>query len=461
VIKIIPGLNIFQLEKFIVYSDWVRTIESTVDSDIQKNFDYLDIYSDENFQYFRGLDSCDNDIERMKNLSIDNMKKKAIENKNCICFNSLGFFKSKLNQLTKSPYYKNITDGVYVKKKYLNNKIEQIEQIKQIKQIEQIEQIKQIKQIDNNKNIRVKMLCNWTDSKTLCDEWNWMSKGEYKWDNIEITWEDSNIDLYVIINKPRQEDFYISEKTIVYQMEPLCENSEQNWGVKTWGEWANPNPDNFLMVRTSKNYLNNVLWQFNLTYNYFKTEKIIKDESKGNIISSICSSKYFDPGHIKRIDFLKFIEKNNDPIVQIHIYNQDNLHKFNSYQGKLTQYNDKHLGIIHYKYYFMCENNSEHNFITEKIWEPIISETLVFYWGCPNISEYINPLAYVQLDMEDFSKSFQIIKESIQNNLWEKRIKYIREEKEKILDYYNFFPTLKRILNNYLYLKNDFSTKLL
>jgi hypothetical protein len=290
------------------------------------------------------------------------------------------------------------------------------------------------------------MICNWTDSKTLCDEWNWMSKGNYKWDNIQITWEDSNIDYYVIINKPKPDDFYIEEKTIVFQMEPQCINIEQNWGIKTWGEWANPDPNKFLMVRTSKNYLNITQWQLNLTYNYFKNEKIIKDDSIDKIISSICSSKYFDPGHIKRIDFLKFIEEKNDSEVQINIYGADNLHGFKSYKGQLSV-KDKHLGIIPYKYYFMCENNSEPNYITEKLWEPILSETLVFYWGCPNISEYINPLAYIQLDMDDFEKSFKIIKESIVNNLWEQRIKHIREEKEKILDYYNFFPTLKRIID--------------
>jgi hypothetical protein len=109
----------------------------------------------------------------------------------------------------------------------------------------------------------------------------------------------------------------------------------------------------------------------------------------------------------------------------------------------------------------MCENNQEKNFITEKIWEPIISETLVFYWGCPNIAEYINPMAFVQLPIDDFEKSFQIIKESINNNLWEQRLPYIKEEKEKILDYYNFFPTLKRIIENDLNLTTNISKETL
>jgi hypothetical protein len=156
------------------------------------------------------------------------MKKKALKNDNCVCFNSLGYFKSKYDEMKISPYFRYTSDGIYIKKKYLMK----------------------------NNNIRIKMICNWTDSKTLCDEWNWMSKGDYRWDNIQITWEDTNIDFYVIINKPKPEDYFEPNKTIVYLMEPQCDNPNQNRGVKTWGEWFNPDPDKFLMVRTSKNYLN-------------------------------------------------------------------------------------------------------------------------------------------------------------------------------------------------------------
>ena len=119
VIKIIPNLIIYQLSKFIVDSDWVQNINSSVDSDIQKNFDFLDIYSDENFQYFRGMDSYSDDIQRKQNLSIDELKKIAVQDNNCVCFNSLGYLKSKLNNLIQSPHYLKSDDGIYIKKQYV------------------------------------------------------------------------------------------------------------------------------------------------------------------------------------------------------------------------------------------------------------------------------------------------------------------------------------------------------
>jgi hypothetical protein len=109
----------------------------------------------------------------------------------------------------------------------------------------------------------------------------------------------------------------------------------------------------------------------------------------------------------------------------------------------------------------MAENNQEKNFVTEKIWEPLLTETLCFYWGCPNVSEWVNPLAYVQLDLDDFEGSFQIIKSAIENDLWSDRIDIIRHEKAKVLDYYNMFPTIERIIVEDKFLKpvKDFYQK--
>jgi hypothetical protein len=426
-IKIVPNLNIYQLNKFITSTNWVQSINSTVDSDIQKNYNFIDIYSDDDFLYYRNLDSGGNDLKYLKNKSVDELKKICLENKDCLGFNTLGFLKSKIsNKLEKSPYFNNIVDGIYIKKSYLNKKI------------------------------RVKLLCNWTNSKQLCEEWKHMCKKDLVWDDLEFVYSDDNIDFYVIINKPSNNEYYEPLRTIILHMEPWCFDSTQNWGVKTWGEWAKPNNYTFLQVRSHDKFVNNCLWQFPITWEWFKNNQIVKNNNFSNVISSICSSKYFDPGHIKRIDFLKFIENKNE--IKLHIYNEDNQHNFKNWMGKgkaIANVN-KNNGIVPYKYYFMCENNSEKNFITEKIWEPIITETLVFYWGCPNVSDYINPLAYVQLDMNDFEKSYNIIKESIENDLWEQRIKYIREEKQKILDYYNFFPTIHReLFDNYKFDKLD------
>ena len=432
VIKLNNNLNILEVKPHVVFSDWVRNNNDIVDTDIQKNyeaFDFDEVIDYNNYLFIPNLDMMDNDIFFFYRMKINDLINESNKLDYCKGFNTLGFLKSKINinELTRSEYLSN-NDGIFIK-------------------------------ID--KKIRVKMICNWQLSHDLCNEWNYMSKGNFTWNNITITNDDNNVDYYVIINFPllltivRNENNvleykildiqkYDEKKTIIFQMEPMCNNLYQRWGVKTWGDWANPDESKFLEVRTHKKYYNNCSWQIKKTYTELSNEIIVK---KYDYLSTICSPKYIDPGHILRIEFLKFLEKkqNNENAFNIDIYGLNNSHNFINYKKELSL-DEKHTGLYPYKYYFIAENNKEYNYITEKFWEPLISECLCFYWGADNLSDYINPLAYIALDLNDFDKSYEIIKSAIKNDLYSERIKYIKEEKHKILNYYNFFPTIERII---------------
>ena len=303
----------------------------------------------------------------------------------------------------------------------------------------------------NGKRTRVKMMCNWCDSKQLCKEWMNMCEYGSVWKNIEITWQNENIDYYVIINHPQSTDEYVSERTIIFQMEPWVHDTTKNWGIRTWGTWSKPDPVDFLAVRgRHTEHHNNAFWQLELSY--YDLVNLTYHEKK-DTIASICSSKYFDEGHIHRIDFLKFMDDKQD--IQFDIYNADNVHSFTGYKGPLTPYIDKSHGIVPYKYYFMAENNYERNFITEKLWEPILCETLCFYWGCPNVAEHIDERAFVQLNPLDFEKSYEIIKQAIAEDWWTQRIDVIRAEKQRILNDLAFFPTIRRIITDHQNMSNS------
>jgi hypothetical protein len=380
----------------------------------------------DNFVFIKNLDQHGNDIYRYNN-DINKLFEIAMNDNNCIGFNTLGFFKNKLDNLRESIYF-NDNDGIYIKKdeyeKYLLNKK------------------------NLNLKIRVKMICNWCSSYELCQEVKNMCKNNYSWNNIEITWEDNDIDYYVIINKPLNSEYFIPEKTIVFQMEPWVFNKNYNWGVKSWGIWAEPDENKFLKVIGRKtNDYNNILSQLELNYNQLIN---LKYDKKIDEISTICSSKYFDEGHIHRIDFLKFLENkinnnNNDNNIKLNIFGFDNSFNFKNYKGQLPFIN-KSNGILPFKYYFMVENNYEDNYITEKLWEPILCETLCFYYGCPNVTKYIDKDAFVLLDMYNFEKSYQIIIKAIEEDWWSKRIDIIKKEKTRILNEMQFFPRIEKII---------------
>lgn len=435
-VKVVPGLNCLTAHPHIVFSDVVYCGSANQDSNIQLNldcFNFEEITNTYNWEFHKGVDMTGNDITFTGRKPYNDMMTIAHFTPDCVAFNTLGFFKNKLTNLTKSPYFGE-NDGVYVRKSL------------QVKQPQQ--------QVCKSGLIRVRMMGNYWTSQELCQEWNNLTKGDYKWNNIQFTWETHNIDYYIIINRPCNNDYYDPAKTIIFQMEPWCYNPAHNWGVKTWGEWAQPDESKFLQVRSHRNYYNNGFWQLRSSYTELKAKTSIIEKYNHSIISTICSSKYFDEGHIKRIDFLKFIELKDDPDVQFHYYNHDNPFQFKNYMGLARPNVDKEVGIMKYKYYFMCENNAEHNFITEKLWEPILCYCLCFYWGCPNASDYIDPRAFVQLDMNDFEKSFAIVKQAIAENWWKERLPFIMQEREKILEYYAFCPTVERIINE------DISNKL-
>jgi GR25 family glycosyltransferase involved in LPS biosynthesis len=444
VMKITGNLECHESQPQLVFSEWSGGSESgqKIDSDIQNYYDCFDFSNvqnvkinlvlKENFVFIQNLDQHGNDMYHHKK-SLEYQMEIALKDSLCIGFNTLGFFKNKidLTKLKSSPYFSEKDDGLYIKKEYYYEEEEE-------------EQI--VRKNKNNKNIRVKMLCNWCSSEQLCKEWSNMCEEGFVWKNIEFVWTNKReeIDYYVIINFPPKDASFVPSKTIVFQMEPWVNDITRNWGVKTWNKWADPDPDKFLAVRGRKTpHHNNAFWQLELTCNELLNLKV----EKTKIISSICSSKYFDEGHIARIDLLNYIEQKNDPNVIIDIYNKDNHHNFKNFKGPVSPNIDKSKGMLQYKYYFMIENNYEENFITEKLWEPILCESLCFYYGCPNVTDYIDSRAFVLLDINDFEKSYQIIKQAIEEDLWSQRIDFIRQEKQRILNELAFFPIIQKIIN--------------
>ena len=262
------------------------------------------------------------------------------------------------------------------------------------------------------------------------------------WKQFQLTSSNDprEIDYYVIINSPQPEDQYIPEKTIVFQMEPWVADPEKTWGVKTWGEWAVPDPIKFFKVFTHKTHLNNVQWQIEYP---FSSEPVKQD--KLNKIAAICSQKNFDKGHLLRNNFIKYLEFSETNAKIIDIWGRENYHQFQSYKGAVPAEN-KYNVYANYKYCVAVENNSEHNYATEKIWECILCESLCFYWGCPNLEEYIDAKAFVRLPLEDPAAALQIVQQALSEDWWSQRIGVIKQMKEKILKKLGFFPLMAQTL---------------
>ena len=428
--KIIPELECFETRPHISFAEWNEGGKA-IDSDIQNLYDGIDLSHTldkllEKYYCYPNQDFFGSDICHIGNKSLFDQLLIAESNSNCICFNTLGYFKHDFDvtKLIK------INCGLYVKKEYISS----------------------LKLL--SKKIRVKMLCDWCSSKQLCQEWSNMCMDGFSWNNIEITWENDNIDYYVIINRTNETD-YDKSRTMIFQMEPWIYDDRKNWGVKTWGEWSKPDSYSFFHVHNHVNYLNNVQWLLKQPISVISKDFTEKNIDKiDNIITCVCSEKNNDIGHQLRNKFIHYIEENNHiHSIRLQVFGKSNFHNFKSYIGKLLD-DDKYNSLIQYKYHISCENNFEYNYATEKIWEPILCECLCFYNGCPNLEDYIDSNAFVRIDLNDFESSLQIINKAIQEDWWSQKLPYIRKEKQKILTELGFFPTLKNIIETKKYKDN-------
>lgn len=466
------GLECYETQPHLALADWNEDGKQ-IDTDIQFDYNGIDFDSvDDEYTFFPGLDAPEGDIKYIGNngaFNLNTWMKIANATEGCVAFNTYGFLKNAalLSELRETPYINSgnrTQHGIYIKTDYAKeqkNKYKVDVVTDTVDVVDVVEPEIQTPTTQLKPHLRVKMICNWCSSQQLCHEWSNMCERNFKWKNIEMTWTDNpdEIDYYVIINFPMNaNERYVPERTLVYQMEPTVFDASKPWGTKTWGQWANPDPAVFMHVNAHANHLNCVQWIFKYPLKQLRDSSTnFRPENKLDRVSCILSAKISDVGHILRNDLIKYIEtesasfsnaSTNDLQSFFNVFGQSNFFNYRSYIGKLPEDNPLY-GIKPYKYYFMCENNSEHNYATEKIWEPILCETLCFYWGCPNLDDYIDSRAYVRLDVADKEGSLRIMEDAIKNDLWSERIPYIRAAKEKILNELAFFPKLQKLIETH------------
>lgn len=284
-------------------------------------------------------------------------------------------------------------------------------------------------------NITVKLIhyCSHDGFGTFLSRMSWYAT----WGNITFT-KDDKADYYVIYQSPYYLENFDPRNTIVIQTEPWCKYSE----YKKF-QILQQHRDCFLYFHDIPHDRNTVGWMISPTYNQLKNNEIVF--SKNKILSSVTSHESSFEGQKKRFVFLKELYQS----LPIDVYwrwlsvSDFPAHCPGTLFWELKWHKDP--GLFPYRYTFAAENCSEKNYFTEKICDAILSECLCFYWWCPNINDFFDPRSFIQIDLDNFSKSLQIIQESIQNNEWEKRLPYIKQMKSRILDEYQIMPTIENI----------------
>lgn len=119
------------------------------------------------------------------------------------------------------------------------------------------------------------------------------------------------------------------------------------------------------------------------------------------------------------------------------------MHVFGRSPGHIPL-DDKTAALAPYRYSFALENHIEEHHWTEKLADAFLGLTLPFYAGCPNATDYFPEESFIPIDMNDPDLTIRIVKKTIADGEYEKRLPAIREARRRVLYEHNLFAVLSR-----------------
>jgi hypothetical protein len=111
---------------------------------------------------------------------------------------------------------------------------------------------------------------------------------------------------------------------------------------------------------------------------------------------------------------------------------------------------NKHVGLDDYQFSLSCENSIQKNYVSEKFWDVILTDTVPIYLGCNNITDYISEDFFVNLNGKSMDEIVYIVNNILNNSdfYYEKYKKNISELKKDFFTNptFNLWERIKQIV---------------
>ena len=113
---------------------------------------------------------------------------------------------------------------------------------------------------------------------------------------------------------------------------------------------------------------------------------------------------------------------------------------------------NKHVGLDDYKFSIACENSIQKNYVSEKFWDVILTESIPIYMGCVNIGEYIPVDCFISLNNKSMIEMVEVVNDVIDNDdyYYNKHINNVLRLKKEFFKSpkYNLWERVKQEINN-------------
>lgn len=256
------------------------------------------------------------------------------------------------------------------------------------------------------------------------------------WKDIQVTYDIEDADYLIIEDNCSvfEASLFDSKTRLYFSREALDSVSQTNYPSDSFVRFSFWDGSGYLY--TKWNYSNLSSGGINLNYDELKNEKPV---IKKSLISTIQSNKMTTQTHRDRINFIGEVSKkcNLDIFGSIHLRNKN------------LEYNDKKSGLDDYKYSLSFDNQINiENFFGTQLTDSILRWTVPIYGGGAKLNNFFPDKSFIKIDPSDLNDVEKVI-DLINNDDYEDRLEALTEARRLILDEYNIWPTIKKVIDNH------------
>jgi hypothetical protein len=279
----------------------------------------------------------------------------------------------------------------------------------------------------------------WSGSNDVLDDYRFQTPNNLGvWENIQATTNLEEAEYLIIQDE-------CSDKNVLEKFEPKKRLYFNREALSTHLKNAYPSTEfNRFSFWDGSGYLPTRWWYgknwssggINQDYDQLSKLEIPQKTKK---MSCILSNKEMNEGHRLRKEFTKkFLEK----------YHFD-LYGSVSFSNAKLENNDKFQTLKDYKY---CLGFDNQDFIKDFFGTPftdsLLSWTVPIFWCGQELTKYFPEGSFIQFDLRKGDSEIERLIDIIENDDFEKRIPLLKEARENVLNKYNFWPTIKNVIDN-------------
>ena len=274
--------------------------------------------------------------------------------------------------------------------------------------------------------VKIKLECWWTNSSSLNSRLIKQFVSEE--DLLTYSFVDKNPDFTIVFGRTDWDKIETpKERTFYFSQEPHWSPNQPKDGLHDYcskilisdksdypdrGEYIETLVPMFYAGRGESD--NREMWDWSLNLKdkeYPKTKILSMVVRKGyeSHFNHLVNPNTGEINYTKRSDLGELLSTNpNIDIFGTHwVSNGENI------KGEVW---NKHVALDDYKFSIACENTIQKNYISEKFWDVILTDSVPIYLGCSNISEYIPSDCYINLNGLSFDEISEKMNDIINNS---------------------------------------------